>query len=66
MIHIDSYNMLISVYTVISIMVLLSTILPARSFKELYKAMLITILWPVLPIYILYVVIIDWYRGKDI
>ena len=52
MTDIGLYDMTISLYTVISIMVLLSTVLSARSVEELYRAMLITTMWPMYAIYL--------------
>ena len=66
MIHIGLYEMLISVYTVISIMVLLSTVLSARSVEEIYRAILITSVWPMYAIYLAIKNIYKLCRGWNI
>jgi len=66
MTDIGLYDMIISLYTVISIMVLLSTVLSARSVEELYRAMLITTMWPIYAIYLVVKNIYKLYRGWNI
>ena len=60
------YDMIIGLYTVISIMVLLSTVLSARSVEELYRAMLITTMWPIYAIYLVCKNIYKLCRGWNI
>jgi len=66
MTDIGLYDMTISLYTVISIMVLLSTVLSARSVEELYRAMLITTMWPMYAIYLVGKNIYKLCRGWNI
>jgi len=66
MTDIGLYDMVISLYTIISIMVLLSTVLSARTVEELYRAMLITTMWPMYAIYIIGKNIYKLCRGWNI
>ncbi len=66
MTDIGLYDMIISLYTIISIMVLLSTILQARSIEELYRAMIITIMWPIYAVYLIGKNIYKLYKGWNI
>ena len=66
MTDIGLYDMTISLYTVISIMVLLSTVLSARTVEELYRAMLITTMWPMYAIYLVGKNIYKLCRGWNI
>ena len=66
MTDIGLYDMTISLYTVISIMVLLSTVLSARSVEEIYRAILITSVWPMYAIYLAIKNIYKLCRGWNI
>ena len=66
MTDIGLYDMIISLYTIISIMVLLSTILQARSIEELYRAMILIIMWPIYAVYLIGKNIYKLYKGWNI
>ena len=66
MTDIGLYDMIISLYTVISIMVLLSTVLSARTVEEIYRAILITSVWPIYAVYLIGKNIYKLCRGWNI